>query len=104
MISGEQPYCGALYSVARLSSLYQIALHGSTHLAADKLEVGGKALHCGERILLRGKEEGIRKTRPLANRGLGRSDLEKVVGLTSFVIILVFIASFSPAQGERNQR
>ena len=29
--------------------------------------------------------------------------LEKVVGLTDFVIIHVFIASFSPAQGERNQ-
>ena len=29
--------------------------------------------------------------------------LEKVVGLTGFVIIHVFIASFSPAQGERNQ-
>ena len=31
------------------------------------------------------------------------SHLEKVVGLTGFVIIHVFIASFSPAQGERNQ-
>ena len=29
--------------------------------------------------------------------------LEKVVGLTGFVIIHVFIASFFPAQGERNQ-
>ena len=29
--------------------------------------------------------------------------LEKVVGLTGFVIIHVFIASFSPVQGERNQ-
>ena len=29
--------------------------------------------------------------------------LEKVVGLTGFVIIHVFIALFSPAQGERNQ-
>ena len=29
--------------------------------------------------------------------------LEKVVGLTGFVIIHAFIASFSPAQGERNQ-
>ena len=29
--------------------------------------------------------------------------LEKVMGLTGFVIIHVFIASFSPAQGERNQ-
>ena len=29
--------------------------------------------------------------------------LEKVVGLTGFVIIHVFIASFSPAQRERNQ-
>ena len=29
--------------------------------------------------------------------------LGKVVGLTGFVIIHVFIASFSPAQGERNQ-
>ena len=29
--------------------------------------------------------------------------VEKVVGLTGFVIIHVFIASFSPAQGERNQ-
>ena len=29
--------------------------------------------------------------------------VEKVVGLTGFVIIYVFIASFSPAQGERNQ-
>ena len=29
--------------------------------------------------------------------------LEKVVGLTGFVIIHVFIASFSPAHGERNQ-
>ena len=28
---------------------------------------------------------------------------EKVVGLTGFVIIYVFIASFSPVQGERNQ-
>ena len=28
---------------------------------------------------------------------------EKVVGLTGFVIIYVFIASFSPAQGEHNQ-
>ena len=28
--------------------------------------------------------------------------IEKVVGLTGFVIIHVFIASFSPAQGERN--
>ena len=28
---------------------------------------------------------------------------EKVVGLTGFVIIHVFIASFSPAQGEHNQ-
>jgi len=27
----------------------------------------------------------------------------KVVGLTGFVIIHMFIASFSPAQGERNQ-
>ena len=27
----------------------------------------------------------------------------KVVGLTGFVIIHVFIALFSPAQGERNQ-
>ena len=27
----------------------------------------------------------------------------KVVGLTGFVIIPVFIASFSPARGERNQ-
>ena len=33
----------------------------------------------------------------------GLSLLEKVVGLTGFVIIHVFIASFSPAQGERNQ-
>ena len=32
-----------------------------------------------------------------------KSQLEKVVGLTSFVIIHVFIASFSPAQGEHNQ-
>ena len=31
------------------------------------------------------------------------SRLEKVVELTGFVIIHVFIASFSPAQGERNQ-
>ena len=31
------------------------------------------------------------------------SILEKVVGLTGFVIIHVFIASFSPAQEERNQ-
>ena len=30
-------------------------------------------------------------------------ELEKVVGLTGFVIIPVFIASLSPAQGERNQ-
>ena len=30
-------------------------------------------------------------------------ELEKVVGLTAFVIIHVFIASFSPAQGERDQ-
>ena len=29
--------------------------------------------------------------------------LEKVVGLTGFVIIHVFIVSCSPAQGERNQ-
>jgi len=29
--------------------------------------------------------------------------LEKVVGLTGFVIIHVFIALFSPAQGERNR-
>ena len=29
--------------------------------------------------------------------------LEKVMGLTGSVIILVFIVSFSPAQGERNQ-
>ena len=29
--------------------------------------------------------------------------IEKVVGLTGFVIIHVFIASFSPAQGEHNQ-
>ena len=29
--------------------------------------------------------------------------LEKVMGSTGFEIILVFIASFSPAQGERNQ-
>ena len=29
--------------------------------------------------------------------------IEKVVGLTGFVIIHVFIASFSPAQGDRNQ-
>ena len=29
--------------------------------------------------------------------------LGKVVGLTGFVIIHVLIASFSPAQGERNQ-
>ena len=29
--------------------------------------------------------------------------LEKVLGLTGFVIIHVFIMSFSPAQGERNQ-
>ena len=28
--------------------------------------------------------------------------VEKVVGSTGFVIIHVFIASFSPAQGERN--
>ena len=31
------------------------------------------------------------------------SGLEKVMGLTGFVIIHVFIASFSPGQGERNQ-
>ena len=31
------------------------------------------------------------------------SAAEKVLGLTGFVIIHVFIASFSPAQGERNQ-
>ena len=31
------------------------------------------------------------------------SPVEKVVGLTGFVIIHVFIASFSPAQGERYQ-
>ena len=31
------------------------------------------------------------------------SGIEKVVGLTGFVIIHVFIALFSPAQGERNQ-
>ena len=31
------------------------------------------------------------------------SVVEKVVGLTGFVIIHVIIASFSPAQGERNQ-
>ena len=31
------------------------------------------------------------------------SALEKVVGLTGFAIIQVFIASSSPAQGERNQ-
>ena len=31
------------------------------------------------------------------------SALEKVVGLTGFVIIHVFIPSFSPAQGECNQ-
>ena len=31
------------------------------------------------------------------------SELERVMGLTGFVIIYVFIASFSPAQGERNQ-
>ena len=30
-------------------------------------------------------------------------DVEKVVGLTDFVIIHVFIAAFSPAQGEHNQ-
>ena len=30
-------------------------------------------------------------------------ELGKVVGLTGFVIFHVFIASFSPAQGERNQ-
>ena len=30
-------------------------------------------------------------------------EVEKVVGLTGFVIIHVLIASFSPAQGERNQ-
>ena len=30
-------------------------------------------------------------------------EVEKVVGLTGFVIIHVFIASFPPAQGERNQ-
>ena len=29
--------------------------------------------------------------------------IEKVVGLTGFVIIHVFIASFSPAQGESSQ-
>ena len=29
--------------------------------------------------------------------------VDKAVGLTGFVIIHVFIASFSPAQGERNQ-
>ena len=29
--------------------------------------------------------------------------LEKVVGLTGFVITHVFIASFSPVQGERSQ-
>ena len=29
--------------------------------------------------------------------------IEKVVGLTDFVFIHVFIASFSPAQGEGNQ-
>ena len=29
--------------------------------------------------------------------------LEKVVGLTGFVIIHVFFVSFSPAQGERHQ-
>ena len=33
----------------------------------------------------------------------GGCQVEKVVGLTGFVIIHVFIASFSPAQGERNQ-
>ena len=31
------------------------------------------------------------------------SCVEKVVGLTGFVIIHVFIVSFSPAQGEPNQ-
>ena len=33
----------------------------------------------------------------------GLLQLEKVVGLTGFVIIHVFIASRTPAQGERNQ-
>ena len=31
------------------------------------------------------------------------SGIEKVVGLTGFVIIHVFIVTFSPAQGECNQ-
>ena len=34
---------------------------------------------------------------------LSQLRLEKVIGLTGFVIIHVFIASFSPAQGECNQ-
>ena len=32
-----------------------------------------------------------------------KSQLEKVMGLTGLVIIHVFISSFYPAQGERNQ-
>ena len=35
--------------------------------------------------------------------GRAPSQVEKVVGLKGFVIIHVFIASSSPAQGERNQ-
>ena len=43
---------------------------------------------------------GCMNSRPTARKSLVTgSRLEKVVGLTGFV----FVASFSPAQGERNQ-
>ena len=43
-------------------------------------------------------------SQPKPRRGSERAcELEKVVGLTGFVTIHVFIASFSPAQGECNQ-
>ena len=55
--------------------------------------------------------QGTKKQTTVAARSKNRkwyaSDphfrLEEVVGLTGFVIIHVFIASLSPAKGERNQ-
>ena len=56
-----------------------------------------------ERAAQRAVSQAGRNNYKFHRGGSGLSQLEKVVGLTGFVIIHVFIASFSPAQGERNQ-
>ena len=55
---------------------------------------------------LSGAKRLVPKMRDLTfyNWAIGKLlEIEKVVGLTGFVNIYVFIASFSPTQGERNQ-